>query len=115
LEAQFQGKNQDPLSFWFYRLCVSRKILFTFLAESELVDIIDLSKADLDGTNLRRVDLRGANLQNADLRGAKQGFLVDVPAVIGRRNPYPYEVVSFPEIPTHERSLDLTPRVNTAE
>lgn len=52
-----------------------RRILFTFLAESDLVNIIDLSKADLGGTNLRGVDLQGtnlseANLQNADLRGA---------------------------------------------
>jgi len=52
-----------------------RKILFTFLAESELLNIIDLSNADFSGTDLRGADLRGANLstanlRNTDLRGA---------------------------------------------
>jgi hypothetical protein len=51
-----------------------RSILFAFLAESELINIIDLSKADLSGADLSGVDLRGAdlraaNLSNADLRG----------------------------------------------
>ncbi len=45
-----------------------REILFTFLAESELLSIIDLSNADFSGTDLRGADLRGANLSNANLR-----------------------------------------------
>jgi len=46
-----------------------REILFTFLAESELLSIIDLSNADFSGTDLRGADLRGANLSNANLAG----------------------------------------------
>jgi hypothetical protein len=52
-----------------------RRILFTFLAESDLISIIDMSKADFSSTDLRGANLHGinlneANLQNADLRGA---------------------------------------------
>lgn len=52
-----------------------RSILFAFLAESDLINIIDLSKAnfsgaDLSGADLRSADLRTANLSNANLRGA---------------------------------------------
>ncbi|GCE31212.1 hypothetical protein KDA_66960 [Dictyobacter alpinus] len=52
-----------------------RSILFMFLAESELISIIDLSKANFSGADLSEADLRGAdlraaNLSNADLRGA---------------------------------------------
>jgi Pentapeptide repeats (8 copies) len=52
-----------------------RKIVFTFLVDSDLLSIIDLSRADFSGMNLRGVDLRGvnlseANLQDIDLRGA---------------------------------------------
>ncbi len=55
-----------------------RKILFTFLAESELIGIIDLRNADFSGTNLRGADLRGADLSNANLRNADlQGANLD--------------------------------------
>ena len=47
-----------------------REILFTFLAESELLSIIDLSNADFSGTDLRGANLSNANLRNTDLRGA---------------------------------------------
>jgi uncharacterized protein YjbI with pentapeptide repeats len=39
--------------------------------EQKCASIIDLSKADLSGTNLRGAALRGANLDGLDLMAAK--------------------------------------------